>query len=77
MIYQFISDLGISGTAYVQFVVDERGNIREPAVKRGIGGGCDEEALRCVSQMTQWNVGMQRGVPVKVRFTIPVNFKIY
>ena len=69
--------VGISGTVYIEFVVDEKGNVTNPILKRGIGGGCDEEALRCVSQMAQWKAGRQLGKPVKVRFTIPVKFKMY
>ena len=70
-------EAGISGTVYIEFVVDKRGDVTDLVLQRGIGGGCDEEAMRCVSQMTQWKAGIQRGKPVKVRFTVPVNFKMY
>lgn len=66
---------GIEGRVYVQFVVDEHGNVVNPKVIRGIGGGCDQEALRAVSQ-AKFKPGMQRGRPVKVRYSLPVVFKL-
>lgn len=66
---------GIEGRVYVQFVVDEHGNVVDPKVIRGIGGGCDQEALRAVSH-AKFVPGMQRGRPVKVRYSLPVVFKL-
>jgi protein TonB len=66
---------GIEGRVYVQFVVDENGNVQNPRVVRGIGGGCDEEAIRAVKQV-KFTPGMQRGKPVKVQFSLPVVFKL-
>lgn len=66
---------GIEGRVYVQFVVDEHGNVVDPKVIRGIGGGCDEEALRAVKN-AKFRPGMQRGRPVKVRYSLPVVFKL-
>jgi protein TonB len=66
---------GIEGRVYVQFVVDEQGNVLNPTVIRGIGGGCDEEALRAVAK-AKFKPGMQRGRPVKVRYSLPVVFKL-
>ena len=67
---------GIQGKSIIQFVVDEEGNISQEKVARGIGGGCDEEALRVVSGMPKWKPGRQRGKAVKVRFTLPVQFRL-
>ncbi len=68
---------GIEGKVIVQFVVDEAGNVSQANVLRGIGGGCDQEALRVVSTMSgKWKPGKQRGRPVKVWFTLPINFKL-
>ena len=67
---------GISGTVFVMFVVNEDGAISDVQVRRGIGGGCDEEALRVVKKMPKWNAGKQRGKPVKVSFTLPIKFKL-
>ncbi|MFQ5570173.1 MAG: energy transducer TonB [Rhodothermales bacterium] len=66
---------GIQGRVYVQFVVDEQGNAIDPVVVRGIGGGCDEEAIRVV-KLAKFKPGRQRGRPVKVRYAIPVNFRL-
>jgi protein TonB len=45
-------------------------------VLKGIGGGCDEEALRVVSGMPRWTPGMQKGKPVRVQFNLPIKFTI-
>ena len=66
---------GIEGRVIVQFVIDKDGNVKDPFVVRGIGGGCDEEALRAVKQ-AQFKPGMQRGKPVQVRYTLPITFKL-
>lgn len=66
---------GIEGRVTVQFIVDEKGGISDLKVVRGIGGGCDEEALRAV-QKAKFKPGMQRGVPVKVRYSLPIVFKL-
>lgn len=66
----------ISGTVYVQFVVDKKGQISDAKVLRGIGYGCDEEALRVIKAMPRWKPGMQRGKPVKVVFNMPVKFSL-
>jgi len=66
----------ISGTVYVQFVVNKKGQISEAKVLRGIGSGCDEEALRVIKAMPRWKPGMQRGKPVKVVFNMPVKFSL-
>lgn len=66
---------GIEGRVVVQFVIDENGNVTNPVVVRGIGGGCDEEALRAVKQV-KFTPGRQRGKPVKVRYSLPVSFKL-
>ncbi|MEM8599517.1 MAG: energy transducer TonB [Bacteroidota bacterium] len=68
-------EAGIQGSVYVQFVVDQRGNVVDPVVARGIGGGADEEAVRCVREL-RFRPGMQRGRPVKVQFTLPVTFRL-
>ena len=68
---------GIEGKVIVQFVVDEAGNVSQANVIRGIGGGCDQEALRVVGTMSgKWKPGKQRGRPVKVWFTLPIAFKL-
>jgi TonB family protein len=66
---------GIEGRVYVQFVVDENGNVVDPKIIRGIGGGADEEALRVVSQ-AKFSPGIQRGQPVRVQYSLPIMFKL-
>ena len=69
-------DAGITGTVYVNFVVMPDGSIKDAKIARGIGGGCDEEALRVVSSMPKWKPGKQRGKPVMVSFNLPVKFAL-
>ncbi len=65
----------IEGRVYVQFIVNEKGEVENPKVVRGIGGGCDEEALRVV-KLAKFKPGMQRGRPVRVQYNLPVIFMI-
>lgn len=66
---------GIEGRVYVQFVVTPKGNVENAKVVRGIGGGCDKEALRVVRD-ANFRPGMQRGNPVPVRMSLPVVFQL-
>jgi protein TonB len=65
---------GISGQVIVQFVVSKDGDIKNAKVVRGIGGGCNEEALRVVNGMPRWNPGKHNGRAVPVTFTLPIKF---
>lgn len=67
---------GITGRVYVTFVVGKDGKVRDAKIARGIGGGCDEEALRVVRSMPDWKPGRQNGRDVQVQFTLPVNFNL-
>lgn len=70
-------EVGKEGTVYVSFVVNETGNIEGAKIMRGIGFGCDEEVVRVINKMPRWKkVGKQGGHPVKVRYNIPVSFKL-
>ncbi|MCB9182864.1 MAG: energy transducer TonB [Flavobacteriales bacterium] len=73
---EMAKDAGISGTVYVTFEVDKEGNIKDVKVLRGIGGGCDEEAIRVVKAMPKWKPGKQRGKPVRVQFNLPIKFTL-
>lgn len=66
---------GIEGRVVLQFVVDERGNVVNPTVIRGIGGGCDEAAIEAIKGV-RFTPGMQRGRPVKVQFQLPIVFRL-
>lgn len=69
-------DANIHGTVYVEFVIDPKGSVTNVQVIRGIGGGCDDEAIRVICIMPTWNPGKQRGKAVPVRMSIPVHFKL-
>jgi len=66
---------GVEGRVFVTFVVDEQGNVVNPRVKRGLGAGLDEEAIRLISQ-AKFTPGTQRGHPVPVRMELPITFRI-
>ena len=67
---------GVSGRVYVSFIIDETGKVSETKVIRGIGSGCDEEALRVISGMPDWEPGRQNGQPVAVYYNLPINFNL-
>lgn len=71
---QIAKDNGISGRVFVTFVIDQNGSVADVRILRGIGGGCDEEAVRVVKTLPKWSPGKQRGKPVKVQYNLPVNF---
>ncbi|SHF17777.1 outer membrane transport energization protein TonB [Fodinibius roseus] len=66
---------GIEGRVIIQFIVTEQGNVEDPKVIRGIGGGCDQEALRVVKQ-AKFEPGRQRGNPVRVQYSLPIIFRL-
>ena len=59
---------------YVNFVVSKTGEVGGATIARGISPSLDAEALRVVENLPKWKPGMQRGQPVNVRFTVPINF---
>jgi protein TonB len=67
---------GIEGAVFITFVVEVDGSITGVKVLRGIGGGCNEEALRVVSGMPNWKPGKQRGKEVRVQYNLPIRFKL-
>lgn len=67
---------GIQGTVTVTFVVERDGSVTNVKILRGIGGGCDEEALRVIRNMPKWEPGKQRGKPVRVQFNMPLKFTL-
>jgi len=69
-------DLGIQGRVFITFVVEVDGSISEVRVVRGIGGGCDEEAIRVIKLMPKWNPGKAKGIPVRVQFNLPIKFTL-
>ena len=73
---QIARETGIQGRVFVSFVVEPDGSVSNVKVLRGIGGGCDEEAMRVVKSLPKWKPGKQRGKAVRVSYMLPVNFKL-
>lgn len=73
---QMAKESGIQGTVFVTFVIDEKGRVADVKILRGIGGNCDEEAIRVVKMMPPWNAGKQSGKPVRVQFNMPIKFTL-
>lgn len=72
---QIAVELGIEGKVYVQFVIDAQGKITDIRT-RGPDKGLEKEAARIIAALPQMKPGMQRGRPVRVPYSIPVNFKL-
>lgn len=68
--------MGIEGRVFVEFVVDTDGTIYDAHPVKGIGGGCDEEAVRVVASSPPWNPGKDKGKAVKQRMVIPIIFQL-
>jgi len=68
------TEMGISGTVILNFVVERDGKISRIKVIRSVGGGCDEEAVRVLKAMPAWSPGKQGGMAVIVSFTVPIKF---
>lgn len=66
----------IQGTVYVSFVVEKDGSVSNVKILRGIGGGCDEEAIRVIENMPNWKPGTQRDQPRRVQFNTPIQFTL-
>lgn len=67
---------GTQGRVIVQFVVNKDGSIVDAKVVRSVDPYLDKEALRVINTMPKWKPGMQRGKPVRVKFTVPVMFRL-
>jgi periplasmic protein TonB len=68
--------MGIEGKVFVEFVIEKDGSITDVKAIKGIGAGCDEEAVRVVESAPKWKPGKQRGKPVRQRMVLPINFKL-
>lgn len=64
----------IHGKVIVAFVVERDGSLSDVKIRRGIGYGCDEEAIRVIKSMPKWTPGKQNGKAVRVSFMLPVTF---
>jgi|APTNR8051073442_1049403.scaffolds.fasta_scaffold00003_370 protein TonB len=84
--YKFVSDnirypgqarrMNVEGKVFVEFVVDKDGTLNQFTVVKGIGAGCDEEAIRVIQLSPPWSPGKQRGKPVRQRMILPIYFKL-
>jgi len=74
---QAAREVGIQGTVYVGFVVEKDGSVTQIKILRGIGGGCDEEAIRVTQLMPKWKPGKQRGKEVRVSYNMPIKFTLH
>ena len=68
--------MGVEGKVFVGFVVNKDGSITGVEIVKGISTECDKEATRVVQLMPPWKVGKQNGKPVRVKFIVPINFKL-
>ncbi|WP_342457010.1 TonB family protein [Mucilaginibacter sp. SJ] len=69
-------DNNVQGRVIITFVVEEDGSLSNMKVLRGIGSGCDEEAVRVLSISPAWKPGIQNGKKVKVQYSVPVSFAL-
>lgn len=70
-------NMTMEGLVTVQFVIERDGSVSEVVILKGIGAGCDEEALRVVNLLPDFSPGKQRGVPVRVQMVVPIHFKLH
>jgi len=68
--------MGIEGRVFVEFIVDKDGTLTDVKAIKGIGAGCDEEAVRVIKSHPKWNPGKQRGKPVRQKIVLPINFQL-
>lgn len=68
--------MGIEGKVFVQFVIDEKGELVEFEILKGIHTDCDNEVLRIMEKAPKWKPGKQRGVPVRVKQVLPIEFRL-
>ncbi len=71
---EIAAENGISGTVYVQFVVEPSGMVNKVTIMRSVDPSLDKEAIRVVKTSPKWVAGKQRGKPVRVAFTFPIKF---
>ena len=73
---QIAKENGIQGRVFVAFVVNQKGQVEQVKVVRGVDPALDREAVRVISNLPAWKPGSQRGKPVRVSFTVPINFQL-
>lgn len=68
------SENGVQGKVFLSFVVEKDGTITDVKVTKGIGFGCDDEAMRVIKKSPRWKAGMQNNLPVRVRYNMPISY---
>jgi protein TonB len=68
--------MGTEGKVFVGFVINKDGSIVDVGIVKGISAECDKEAMRVVQMMPPWKAGKQNGKAVRVKFILPINFKL-
>lgn len=68
--------MGVEGRVFVEFIINETGELTKIRTIKGIGAGCDEEAERVLENAPKWSPGKQRGIPVKVKMVLPIDFRL-
>ncbi len=69
-------EAGVQGRVYIEFIIERDGSITDAKVIRSVHPDLDKEALRVVNSMPKWKPGMQRDKAVRVKFTIPISFRL-
>lgn len=67
---------GVEGTVAVKFIVETDGSVSDVEILRGIGAGCDQEAVRVISETKDWSPGIKDGKKVRTEMRLPVRFKL-
>ncbi len=73
---QMAKESGTQGTVHLTFVVEKDGSITDVKLLKGIGDGCEQEAMRVVKMMPKWKPGINHGNPVRVQCNLPIKFKL-
>ena len=68
---------GVEGRIIIQFVINKNGKAVEPLIVQSLDPILDKEAIRLINSMPQWKPGEEKGEPVRVRFTMPINFRLH
>ena len=69
-------EANVQGKVYLSFVVEKDGSITDVNVLKGIGAGCDEEAIRVIKKSPKWKAGLQNNQTVRVRYTMPISYTL-
>ncbi|MDO8993788.1 MAG: energy transducer TonB [Daejeonella sp.] len=67
---------GIEGKVLISFIIEKNGRLSNIKILRGIGYGCDEEAIRVLEKSPEWKPGIQNKQKVRVAYTLPINFSL-